>query len=399
MLHSVADLKESVSGLLTGTNLNTVTNPDGAIERAARSLVQQADIPEASGIQPLLMYGGVYYYPAPDTLFGTAINDIRRQGDSQTSIDYSYKVPLDEFSRNKGLLPNGFMLSLEYKNGVGALGISSPIPFPQAIIDPMNDTDGWTAAGSASGLAQDITNYYNPPASLRFTITGASTGTLTKTLTNPNDWSIYEDVGVAFLAIQIPAGATASNLTSVALRLGSDSGNYNEVSATQGFLGAWIANDWLLVALDFAGASQTGTPNWAAIDYVQVQLAHAATFTNFRVGGLWMSLPTPIEVLFQSSALFLADGSSAPSQRITNDNDTILLNDAAYTLLEYETAVQIGIQDGGGAATPLVQNYQALLHGETGLYMKYRADNPSDELRSVGSYWSGGYSNGYGRSW
>lgn len=393
-LHTVADLKDSIAGLLTGTNLNNVTGLDNAIERAARGLCQQADIPEASGVQPILMYGGVYYYPAPDTLFGTAITDIRRQGDSQTTIDYSYKVPLDEFSRNKGRLPNGFMLSLEYKNGVGALGISSPIPFPQAIIDPMNDTDGWTAAGSASSLAQDITNYYNPPASLRFTLTGSSTGTLTKTLTNPNDWSLYEDVGVAFLAIQLPAGSTATNLTSVALRLGSDSTNYNEVSDTDGFLGAWIANDWLLVALDFAGASQTGTPDWTAIDYVQVRLAHTGTFTNFRVGGLWMSLPTPIEVLFQSSAIFLAQGSSTPLQSITTDNDTIVLNDAAYTLLEYEGAVSVGVQDAGGVATPLIQNYMNMLHNpETGLYVKYRADNPSEELRSVGSYWNGGYGN------
>lgn len=385
-LHTVGQLKDSVAGILTGTNLNNVTNLNGAIERGARILVQQADVPEASGIQPITLYSGVNYYLAPETIFGGAINLIRRQGAASNPLDYNYKVPLDQFTRTKKYLPNGYMMSLEYKNGVGLLGISSPIPYPRVVIDPMNQTTGWVAAGSASGLVQDTTNYYEAPASLRFLLTGSSTGTLTKNLTNALTMSSYENVGVVFLAIQIPAGTTPTDITSIALRLGSSSSAYDEVTETEGFLGAWVANDWLLVALDFATATSTGTPDWNAIDYIQVRIAHTATVVNFRVGYLWMALPSPSEILFQSSAIFLPDG-GVPLQAITSDEDTIILNDAAYTLLEYECAKTIAEQNAGGIVTGLLQWLTGFLYGDEGLYNKYRADNPSAELRTVGSWY------------
>lgn len=390
-MHTVGQLKDSVAGILTGTNLSNVTNLNGAIERAARILCNQADVPEASGIESITLYSGVNQYLAPTTLFGGAINMMRRQGAASSPLDYSYKIPLEQFVRTKQFLPNGYAMSMEYNNGVAILNIASPIPFPRVIIDPMNSTDDWTAAGSASGLTEDETNYYQQPASLRFLLTGSSTGTLTKTLPNSLSMANYEDVGVAFLAIQIPTGATAAQLTSIALRLGSSAAAYDEVTDTDGFLGAWTVGEWLLVALNFSGATSTGTPDWGAIDYVQVRIAHTATITNFRVGGLWMSLPSPNEILYQSNAIFLEDGTTTPSQSIEDANDQILLNDAAYVLFEYECAKVIAEQNAGGVVSPLLKWLTELLYSEqNGLYSKYRADNPSAELRTVGSWYDAG---------
>lgn len=389
-LHTVGELKAGVQGLLQNITLSKVVNLNGALERAARTVVQQADVPEASGMQPITLYNGVPYYLAPDILFGGAVNLIRRQGEASSPLDYNYKVPVDTFTRTKQFLPNGYMLDVEYRNGVAMLGISSPIPTPRVIIDPMNDTDGWTAGGSASNLTQDTTDYYQQPASLRFLLTGSSTGTLTKTLDSSIDLTTYEDVGVAFLAIEIPTGATATNLTSVALRIGSSDTAYDLVSDTEGFLGAWTAGTWLLVALDLSTSTSTGTPDWSAIDYVQVRLAHTATFTNFRVGGLFLALPSPNEILFQSSAIFRTSA-GVQTQTITGDGDTVILNDAAYTLLEYEAALNIAMQQGGDLSSGQVQMFRGILYGsqnDQGMYSLYRADNPSAELRTVGSYYN-----------
>lgn len=387
MLHQVAELKAGVQGLLQNITLSKVVNLNGAIERAARTVVQQADVPEASGMQPITLYDGVYYYEAPDILFGGAINLIRRQGEASNPLDYNYKVPVDTFTRTKQFLPNGYMIDVEYKNGTAMLGISSPIPKPRIIIDPMNDTEGWIAGGSASGLVEDETVYYQQPASLRFTLTGSSTGTLTKTLTQPLDLTAYEGVGVVFLAVYTPS---ATDFTSATVRLGSSASDYFSVSNTEGFLGAWTANDWTLIALDLAGATETGTVDIENVDYVQVRLAHTATIVNFRVGYLWTSLPMPNEILFQSSAIFRTTA-GVQSQTITSDGDTIILNDAAYTLLEYEAALNVAMQQGGDLASGQVQMFRAILYGSTndqGMYNLYRADNPSAELRTVGSYYN-----------
>lgn len=388
-LHQVAELKAGVQGILQNISLNKITNLNGALERAARIICQQADVPEASGVQPITLYDGVDYYLAPETIFGGAINLIRRQGQASSPLDYNYKVPIEQFTRTKQFLPNGYMMDVEYKNGVAMLGISSPIPFPKIIVDPMSDTTGWGASGTASGLTQDATNYYQQPGSLRFLL-GTGVGTLTKTLTTPLQISNYENVGVAFLAIEIPEGTTASTLTGVSLQLGSSAVNYDQVSETEGFLGAWISGTWLLVALDFAGAISTGTPNWNAINRVVVNLTASAPIVNMRTGYLFMALPSPNEILFQSSAIFLG-ANGIPTQTVTSDGDTIVLNDAAYQLYEFESALQVAIQQGGDLASGEVQMLRGMLYGagnDIGLYALHKADNPSSELRTVGSWYN-----------
>ena len=82
-LHTVNNLRDSVAGLLSGIDINNVENLNGALERASRTLIQNADIPEASGIQNITLYSGVYDYLCDSRIFGTAINDIRPQGISR----------------------------------------------------------------------------------------------------------------------------------------------------------------------------------------------------------------------------------------------------------------------------------------------------------------------------
>lgn len=400
MLHTVGQAKDEIQALLQGQILSKVGNLNGALERAARTTVQQADVPEASGTQPITLFGGVYYYPAPTTIFGGAINLIRRQGDASTPWDYNYKVPIDEFTRGKKYLPNGYMMDLEYRNGTGVIGITTPNTSPELIVDPQNEVGNWVVGGSASGLAQDTTNYFNQPASLRFNLTGVSSGYIEETMDNAVDLSTYQGVGTVFLAINTPSSAL---LTSIELQIGSSSGNYTAVTQTTGFLGSWIANNWLLVAFDLSTGADTGTPDYSAIDYLRVTVNHTGTLTNFRVGGLFTSLPTPHEILFQSSAIFLATGASAPTQTITGDGDTIVLNDASYNIYIHESALTIAIQQGGTLESGYIQTLRGILYGsgtDMGLYALYRADNPSEQLRTIGSYYdadSGG--NGHNSRW
>jgi len=402
-LHTVSQLKDSVAGILSGLDINNVDDLNGCLERAAATLVQKADIPEASGIQNITLYSGVFDYSCTDKIFGTAINDIRPQGISRPANNFVLKTNQEDFDRNKdNYYASGTTSTFQYRNGQPIIRIVSPFPKQEVILDQMSDTTGWTAAGSASNLNQDTGIYYHTPASLRFTLTGSSTGTLTKTLDSSLDLSSYEDVGVAFLAIMIPSGATASNLTSIALRFGSSDSNYDSVSETEGFLGAWVAGEWLLVAFDFSGSSSTGTPDWSAMDYIQIRLAHSATFTNFRVGGLWISYPSQNQILYQSSAIFLASGSTTPLTTITANTDTIILTNAAYNIYLQEAALAVLQNTGAGASDATSIKINRLLDGngdtgDIGLYARYRGDNPSQEVREIGSYYDTTLP--YGNNW
>jgi len=390
MLHTVANLKYSVAGLLSGMDLSNVDDLNGCLERAASTLVQKADIPEASGIQNITLYSGVFDYSCDSRIFGTAINDIRPQGISRSPNDFVSKVDQEDFDRTKNYYyQSGTMSTFQFQNGQPIIRIKAPFPAQQVILSHMSEVNGWSASGTASSLVQDNTNFYESPASLRFNLT-TGTGILTNTFSNSFSMSNYENTGVAFLAIQIPSGATASNLTNISLKLGSDSSNYDSVTSTQGFLGAWVANDWLLVAFDFSSSTSTGTPNWGTIQYAQISLTVAGAFTNFHVGGLFMSLPSPAQILYQSAAIFLATGTTTTTIAITADTDTITLTDAAYNIYLQESALSVLQNTGAGESDATSIKINSMLNGsanDIGLYARYRGDNPSQEIRTSGSWY------------
>lgn len=385
-LRTVQQLKESVAGLLTGTNLNNITNLDTALSRAARYVAQKIDAPESTGREVITLYSGVYYYRAPEILFGTAVNIIRPSGNAPANTLYSQKVPIDVFTRGKYQFPNGYLLDLEYDKGEGIIGITSNVPLPLQNLTPMGDSTDFTAGGSAGTIFTDTVNYYDAPASIRFNLTGASTGTVTTTLDNPIDLTSYQGVGVCFMAIETPSGA---DLSTIELRIGSDATNYYQSIQSEGFLGVWQSDTWTLIAFNLASATTVLSPNIAAIDYVQVRMTTTNTLLNFRLGGLWVSMPSLNEIIYQTAAIF-KNSAGVLSQEIGSDNDLIILNDAAFSILELESAKTIALQQGGGQYTDQIKGFDNILldnNSQQGLYSRYTANNPSAQLRTIDTYY------------
>lgn len=398
VLKTVSEYRDQVSAILSGLNLNSVTDLNGTIERAARTLVQKADIPEASGTQNVVLYSGVYDYECNPNIFGTAIVDIRPQGISRPAWETTTKTTQQQFDRLKGYATRNISSTFEYLNGVPIIRIKAPLPNQNATIDAMTSIGNWVASGTATGLTVDNTVYYQSPASLRFSLATGS-GILTETIQSPIDLSYNEGVGVAFLALYVPSNA--SNITSISLKLGSDSSNYSSVTVTEPFIGDFTDNFWQLVAFDFSGATNTGTPNWSAIDYVQITMVVAGNIVNVRLGDLFISLPNPSQILYQSAAIFLPASSTTAITTITSNTDTIILNNPAYNIFLYEGALAILENTSGGMGDPMYERLTRKLNGDgtdknLGLYALFRGDNPSEELRTTNSWYdtnNGGSSN------
>lgn len=384
---TVSNLKDSVSGMLQGLNLdNVVTNLYGAFERAARQTCVLLDIPEAQLKSNLTLYDGVYDYALPSNMFATAITDVRPWAVERDTLDGVRKQNPMDFDMGKGWVPVGYKVSFEFSKGVGVMRVVSSLPTPKLELDAMTDDTGWIVDGSvATSLVEDAATYYQTPASLRFQL-ASGTGTLTKSITS-NDLTDYQSVGVVFLAIYVPI---VTNLTSITLRLGSSASDYYSVAATTGFLKAFTAGEWMLVAFDLSGATITGSPTITAIDYAQIRIATSGSIANFRTGSLFISLPSPHQVLYQTSAIFLPSGSTTPSNTITNDADQVQLNDSALTIYEVMCAREVSKQQGGTLNNGVVATFDQDLNGapnKMGLVQAYRADNPSQELRESTSYY------------
>jgi hypothetical protein len=385
---TVSELKDSVSGQLQGLNLRNVTNLFVAFERAARQLSTEIDIVESQSRDTINVYDGVYDYLAPTGAFGSNLIDFQKQGSARGLNDYNYKLPISEFDRTKAFLPNGCQLTFEARQGVRIVRIVSASATPKIELDPMTEKTGWTASGSASGLTNDDIIFWQEPGSFRFNLTGASTGEITKTISSV-DLTDYVGVGKVFLAIRTPS---ATNLTSITLKIGSSASAYYTVTATTAFLGSWIANDWVLVPFDLSTATTVGSPTITAIDYCQISIAHAATLSNFYVGELWISRATPYTMISSSAAIFQASGSN-PSAVITSQADSINLTDDAYALYEIRSAITVAEQQGGSVANVYVKSLENKLYtvpGSTklGLLDLYRAKNPSQGINTIQNYYN-----------
>jgi hypothetical protein len=399
--HTVAELKESVSGLLQGTNLNWVTALDPAIERAARVLIQQADVIEASGLENVTLYNGVYTYDIPSKIFGTTLFDIRPQGQSTTPMDVVYKQPISQFDRTKAFLPNGYSVTFVYDNGDGYIEVSAARTIPRLGLLGVETTTDWSISGGvvANSLAVDNVVYYEAPGSLKFNLDLSSQQSWevqASLLSNPADMTAYANLGVVFIPMWFPS---VTNLDQITITIGSDINDLSNSSITvigTPFVGELEANKWVLMAFNLADPSAVNGAaiDWSAIEYVVIDASYTATSPtiqyNMRIGGLWASLPCPTEILYGSAAIFQASGAD-PLQTITTDADEIILNDAAYTLLEYECAITISEQNSSGQMNIIAEGYKRKLYGngstDLGLYGEYRADNPSQEIRTTGSYY------------
>lgn len=387
--HTVSSLKDSVAGILAGLDMGNVPDLNATLERAAANMITRCYIPEASGVQNISLYDGVTDYPINTSIYEADLVDVRPQGISRPIWDFAVKTNQANFDRTKNYYWNGTRATFQYNTGTPIIRIVTQGVTQKVLLDSMNDTTGWTAAGTASGLAQDTSSFWQYPASLRFNVT-TGTGTLTKAISSA-DISSYVGVGVAFLAVYIP---DTSLLTSINLKLGSSATNYYSVTATTGFTGAWTSNNWLLVPFDFSTASTTGTPDWTAVDYCQVSIVTTGTETNFHVGQLFISMPTPYQILYQSPAIFLASGATTPTTTITADTDQIIFNTAPYNIFLYESAYAVLENMAGDVANKMFDRISQRLGinpvtGEVigGLYKPYMADNPSEQIRQFNTYY------------
>lgn len=382
-LKIVGQFKDSLSGLLQGVNLLNVTNLNGAIERAARTVITQADLPEATGRQSITLYNGVYDYLAPSSIFGGYFIDLRPQGITRSNWNYAYKKPIQQFDRTKLITQGGTHVTFENNMGVPIMRVVETTSRVKSTIDSMTETTGWTAT-TATNLTRDLGIFYQSPASVRFNLPAlGSQGYIEKTISKL-DMTDYEGVGVMFLAVYLPS---ATAITGIGVRIGNDSSNYFDVSNTAGMLGAWKANEWTIIALDLANATETGSVDVTNIDYARIYVNYDGTaLTNVRIGSFFLSMTSPHELIYGTAAIFKVN--NVLSNTITDDNDEIVLNDASYVLFEYECALTVAIQSGGTLASGLVQMFQDVLYNkEKGLYVRYRANNPSQQIREVGSWY------------
>lgn len=341
---------------------------------AATNLLAHLDPMETVRHAELNIYQGIYDYTAQTDIKGKKVIDIRPQVGRVFSDNYSqtYTEDLDRDKDNK-------TFTVEFDEGTKFLRIVDR-NLTNSISVADSDSSNYTAGTGVSNIAQDTVFYAEGARSVRFDV---SSGTNLITWAGTAvDLSTHTNKSSFFLEVYWP---DASIISSIKLRVGSDSSNYYEITGSVHFGSA--RTGWNLYRFDWDGVSDAGTTDEANTDYVRYEITTTSADTDIRIGALTSKLPYPREVVYYSSYLFRNTGNTSWLAVPTADTDILNLDVDAETIFFYECCYIIASDM---QREDEKEKYQRMLYGDSsrsGLYADYKTDKPSEAIRPQTRYY------------
>lgn len=332
--------------VLTHKSAGSISESDryALANMALDKLGQDADLYETKRrvlLTPAL-FSGMYDYAVPSDLKGDAIIDIRAVGQRDYVYEKKTNVPFDLEARRGSRLPD---FTIEVNEGTRFLRINSQeTPKFESIHNCSSITDNgtWaadTVTSDAANIATDEENGIGDSASIRFDVDVSQSGNNTAIISNSTmtavDLTDYQNVSSLFVDIFIPTGLT---LTSITLRIGSDSSNYYEGTATTRADGSALVAGPNTLRFNWTDLTTTGTPVITAIDYARVAINYAAAQADVfgvRIDTLVARIGKLHEVVYYSEHI-VTNSSGTRQRRFSDTSDLTVLGSEAenvYVLL------------------------------------------------------------------
>lgn len=387
---TISQFKAEVTPKLHGLTLQKIGTIEEKLREAAATVLSRISPPTTIRRARIenAIYDRVYNYTAPDDLKDDDVIDIRPIGERSAEDAIAGRYGR-EFDIRKGT----DTFAVESVNGVKTLRLSKELA-PRTVLarlDSLTIGGTVTGGGDVQNLAIDTLDCIAGFGAVSFDLSGATgTGTITVALPAAIDLSRLENLGALFSWLNFPEEAA---LTSVTLRFGSSASDYWEATATTAHDRAFESNTWMLLRHDWNGASQTGTPDAAAVDYLQIIITYTSgtAQSGVKLDNITAALGEAWEVLYYSNRAFKgADGTW--KEKPTADTDTIMLDPDATNILLYQFLMAAAHEKKGRNARADIDYYRVLLDGDPrtaapGLYATYAGNNPSQAVEMQTTYY------------
>lgn len=217
----------------------------------------------------------------------------------------------------------------------------------------------WIESGTGGNPTVDTSDFLEGTASGVFSWTGAGTAIFTASPT-AKDLQILVGVatgtptkGLGMLWVE-PADYT--KITSLKIRIGSDSSNYALLT-----LDTPTSNDWQYSTARLKLATITGTPNWAAVDYIAIVVDHSAT-SSMKANGFRVNADNSFTLYNVESTPVFTDFRS-PQLKPTSLMQTLAKNFQYSWYINYEKDIVFkssGVMPAPFAITPTSNNFNKL---------------------------------------
>jgi len=401
MSYSILDLKNDVTASMHGTTANQVQNFDGAINRAARTLLLDIDPQETKRQMQFVgpIFNTVYDYPIAADVKGNKIIDVYPQVDRlpQDIWTQAYNQAFDVAKQNIFSMAN--MFTINFNSSVKTMRINAPYLNPPIIVNEVDNTTSngtWATGGTASNISNNGQNWVQGAGSIQFDATTGAAYIENSTMT-AIDLSDVANQASMFTWVYVPTGA---NLTSVNIRWGSSSSDYYSLTVTQTQQATAFVNGWNLCQFPWASASTTGSPDASSIGYGRITLNLTASATGCLVNGMNSILGTILMYEYYSKYLFRNASTGAYQETVLDDSDLINLDTESYNLLTYQTLFLVSQQMQGADALKFDASFAANEYAKG--VLRYKSMYKSELQKPQSVYYNQpytGYNRILGRGW
>lgn len=387
MSYSIQTLLNDLSGVTHGTTANKIPNIFGAINRAARQVLQDVDPKETQRITQLAqVFNSVYDYAIPSDVKGDRIIDIRPQA-GRTPADIFVQGYSQDFDAFKSVSLADKIIT-QWNTGVKTLRIEAPtLTSPIQLCDTSTIT-GWTATTGAQNISLDTTNNVAGGGDIKFDLAaGSATGSIQISTLSPIDLTGHVNIDTLFFWMYLPSG---SAITSLDLRWGSDiTANYYHYTATTTQQGTAFQTGWNLIAIPWVSATLVGTPTITAYDSIKITVAYNSTLqTGLKFCNLTSNTGYIFDLQYYSKYLFRNPSTNAFQETVVDvatDSATIInLDTDSYNLLFNKTAYYVAQSLQGADA-----DYDASFWEKeyANALQRYKGLNPSEAMLKGSTYY------------
>ena|SRR3990167_7451181 len=286
-------------------------------------------------------------YILSDTSIGIGVRlpDFRAPKDLRMSVDhdddYDYIDP-NAFSLIFGKTLTDKVYTIEQRDGANVLRVNQADIGSSTTLHQANDHDAngtWAVDSTnsdATNIGTDSIVYQANSGSIKFDadVSQSSNNRVAISVSDMTsvDVSAYQNTGIIRFWLYIPevTDDTSNYVTSVDFRWGNDSSNYWSRTVSRPANSFRFQDRWNLMHFDWRDATETGTVDETAIDYLQVTINYSSSQgddTGFRINDINIYNPKEMKLVYFSNYTVKVTSTGIWKARATATTDELLCPD------------------------------------------------------------------------
>ena len=377
-MYTYSQFKSAVNSRIAN-KIDILADPMGALNDVVAEVITDHDLKsqKRSSVTVPNLFTEVYNY-ALATDFDKLI-DIMPQVKRNKSLEWRLTTP-EEFDRQK--YQSKDLCAIQISDNVTKLLASTLVDDTTSVPSTLDTlTSGlasgsWTAFGDAENLVADQDNYVKGNGSIKFGInaSGSTTAGIQSATVSTYDITDYLADGSGFVWVYMPS---VTNITNVKLRLGNDSSNYYEFTATTTNENTNFVVGWNLIRFTLSSGVQTGTVDTDTCEYAVIYLTKDSSvinLTSFRFDHIFLKIGKIYSTIYYSNYPWQ---SSTGTYKLRATTTSDVLN---ATSREYQLFIEKAVAILGNVVKEFKLAEIAQGRYDKQLLPNYKLDEPSEAL-------------------